>query len=107
MIKKGVRLQGVCPQMFWAATVIKDLWGEHNYPFCITSGIDGKHSATSDHWQGHALDFRTWKDLTGQQIPDETKTVLKLELQRQLGEEYYVLMEKDHVHVSYRPLKAL
>lgn len=106
MIKKGVRLHGVCPQMFWAAHVVEQLWKEHNLPFCITSGIEGKHSERSDHWRGDALDFRTWADLTGKQLDSDTKKSLLTELQRLLGEEYFILMEHNHLHISYRSLKA-
>lgn len=107
MIKRGVRLHGVCPQMFWAATVVKDLWKSNDYPFCITSGIEGTHSVTSDHWAGRALDFRTWRDMTGVQMDSTLKRSLRIELERLLGDEYFVLMEGNHLHISYRPLKAL
>jgi len=107
VIKKGVRLHGVCPQMFWAASVVKELWVEYDYPFAITSGIEGKHGEKSDHWQGYALDFRTWADSTGVQLPTFVKKSLLIELERLLGDEFYILMEGNHLHVSYRPLKAL
>ena len=107
MIKRGVRLHGICPQMFLAADIIKDLWKSHNYPFCITSGIEGKHKRTSEHWSGNALDFRTWLNATGEQMSKALKTALRKDLQARLGDEYYVLMEKDHLHVHYSPLKAL
>jgi len=107
LIKRGVRLHGVCPQMFWAADTVKDLWAEYDYPYCITSGIEGKHSERSDHWKGLALDFRTWNDLSGKQLSSFVKKSLKSELERLLGDEFYVLMEGNHLHISYRALKAL
>jgi len=106
MIKQGVRLHGVVPQMFWAASVVENLWKENDYPFCITSGIEGKHSHSSDHWKGMAMDFRTWADLTGKQLSRVVKDSLRVELQRLLGDEYYILVEGNHLHVSYRALKA-
>lgn len=107
MIKQGVRLHGVCPQMFLAASVVKDLWEEYNYPFCITSGIEGKHGLASDHWAGYALDFRTWANENGSQLDMFTKQALAKELGELLGDEYFILVEGNHLHISYRPLKAL
>lgn len=104
MIKSGVRLHGMKPQMAIAYFEAKALWAKYGYPFCVTAGIDGEHSEKSRHWDGAALDFRTWKDETGEQLPMADKQMLAAELQTTLGEEFYVHIEATHIHVQYTPL---
>ena len=106
IVKQGVRLHGVCPQMFFAARVYEDLWNKHDYPAAITAGIEGKHKRNSEHWDGKALDFRTWLDATGKQMSMKLKESLAKELQARLGEEYTVIAEGNHIHVHYSGLKA-
>lgn len=105
-VKKGVRLHGVIPQMFFAAQVYEELWNKNDYPAGITAGIEGKHTRDSEHWEGNALDFRTWLDATGKQMPEPVKKSLAKELQARLEEEFVVIAEVDHIHVHYRGLKA-
>lgn len=105
-IKNGVRLHGVCPQMFFAAGVYETLWTQNDYPACITSGIEGRHKRDSEHWEGDALDFRTWLDGTGKQMPKSLRQSMGKELQSRLGEEFVVIVEGDHIHCHYRSLKA-
>ncbi len=56
----------------------------------ITSGSDGKHSPTSRHYKGEAIDIRKWnlKDYKGFQEA----------YQAALGPKFFVLDEPDHLH---------
>ena len=56
----------------------------------VTSGFDGKHSATSLHYKGLAVDLRT-RDFT-----DEWARYLR----NALGSGWDVVVEPDHIHVE-------
>lgn len=56
----------------------------------ITSGRDGTHKAGSFHYEGKAFDLRISNVLAA----------LVLELRRELGSKYDVILEGDHVHVE-------
>src|SRR3990167_7878975 len=63
--------------------------------FTITSCRDGVHKDGSLHYKGEAFDFRTWywrKEEVGK---------LVLDLMRELGSDYDVVLERDHCHVEY------
>lgn len=102
-IKHGVSLKDFTPQMALAACVVREVYRELD-PSCsctITSANDSKHSATSWHYKGFALDFRT-HDFKGD------KQELLHALREALGPEFDVLLEgegtpNEHIHVEYDP----
>lgn len=62
----------------------------------VTSGIEGTHHLTSSHYEGRAVDLR---------LPHGTQAGHKEfyeDLQVELGDEYYVEQEGDHIHVQVR-----
>ena len=72
------------------------IYERYGVDLIITSGHDSKHSIHSTHYAGLAVDLRIWnlpKSVNIQDIADE--------LQRTLGFEYYILLEKDHIHCQY------
>ena len=104
-IKGGVRLLGVVPQMFFAASVAEGIWREQGVPLVVTGGIEGLHSEASDHYAGRALDFRT-KNLAPGKAPE-----VVAQLKAALGEDFFILHEligqpAEHAHVSWRPKAA-
>lgn len=95
MIKTGVDLRGLQPQMVLAYVLIRGVYGRHGYTCTITSGSDGKHGPNSLHYKGCALDIRT-RDV----LPD-TLAVMVLEIKQALGAQFDVVLEKDHLHVEW------
>ena len=63
----------------------------------ITEGTGGEHSKGSLHYVGLALDFRT-RDMT-----DKMAEVLVMKIKESLGDQYDVVLEKDHIHVEFQP----
>lgn len=85
----------------------EDVWremGKHE-PTC-TSANDGKHMEGSKHYSDEALDIRIWQMVT-KEYPDARDAPLVKQaarrLQIKLGEDYDVVVEKDHIHVEYDP----
>ena len=88
-------------------TVIFNTWVEHmigaglniwNFfnekTFVVTSGIEGRHSPTSSHYEGRAIDVRLPSKKNRQQIAKK--------YQKTLGRKYFVLLENDHIHVQVK-----
>jgi len=95
-LKDGVSLVGVQWQMFKAAIIAEAVYREYGTELVITSANDGKHKDGSLHYQGKALDLRTWT-LNGREVMVHAK------LQRELAPDYDVILERDHIHVEYQP----
>jgi hypothetical protein len=63
----------------------------------VTFTTNGTHSPNSLHYSGNAVDLRT-RDLTQAQINNIVEN-----LQEQLGDDYDVIFEGDHIHIEYDP----
>ncbi len=70
-----------------------------SYDATFTSIVDGKHKDTSRHYLGMAVDIRNWLLL-----PDSI-LLFVVELKNRLGPNYNVLIERTHIHVSFRPIR--
>lgn len=97
-VKDGVNLSNIHEKMWSAVDKIAKVYSNHGVECVITSGRDGTHSAHSLHYAGKALDIRTnniGSSADMAKIFQETKS--------SLGEEFDVVLEKDHLHVEYDP----
>ncbi len=90
MIKPGVQMRALSTQCLLAMQAA-DWLMEGN--LVITSVSEGKHSAGSLHYVGHAFDMR---------LPGDPDTFVA-DLKEALGDEFDVVLEGDHVHVEYQP----
>ena len=98
-IKDGATLLGLVPQMVVAVIALHAIYQKRGVPLVITAGNDGKHSETSLHYAGTALDFRT----SNLPSPSSDGIAIADELSKALGRDYQVLFEGDHLHVAWRP----
>lgn len=94
-IKPGVSIHGLKPEMNVAMQIAEGVWGDEGKELVVTAGTDGKHSATSRHYIGMALDFRS-RYFTAK----EKKRVVD-SLRKRLGPEFKVVVHKTHIHVHY------
>lgn len=99
MIKKGVKAKGLQPEILLAILVAKDVYHKLNVELIITSLLDGKHMANSLHYEGLAVDLRT------RNMSKDDRPIATARLKKALGNEYDVVLEKDHIHVEYDPEK--
>lgn len=98
--KPGANYNDLAPEMKHACAVATTVYANHDYVAVLTSGKDGVHKRQSLHDIGLAGDFRT------RQLRDEIKATIVTEIQKELGPEYEVLLESDHIHIEYDPRKA-
>jgi hypothetical protein len=99
-IKPGVKLAGVQPQLFFAATIVEN----ELFPVIVTSGVGGNHRFGSDHYKGCAVDLRS-KHL---ELSDRQKQDLAVDVEDVLGDEFLCLFEgagtpNEHFHLAWRP----
>lgn len=95
-LKEGVNLDGVSWRMFFAAIAAEKVYQKFGAELVITAGVDGKHMEGSLHYKGLALDLRTF-NLKGYE------TQVAEELRKELGDDYDVVLEGDHIHCEYDP----
>jgi hypothetical protein len=95
VIKAGVDVEGLQPEMVLAVALVKPIIEWYGTDFVITSALDGKHSANSLHYKGRALDIRHW----GVPAPLRPECVKKM--QTALGGQYDVVAEATHFHIEF------
>ena len=101
MIKQGVSLKDLQPQMAIAYAIVQDIYRQLGYGCTITSGNDGTHMAGSCHYTGDALDFRT------HHLERPDFRVMMDEIKAALGQEFDVVIENvgepnEHLHIEFQ-----
>ncbi len=91
----------IWPDLFRLDSALRGAYGQE---LRITHARDGKHSRTSRHYLGTAVDMRTWTTSTsGIQVQGSERRKLFKLVQDVLGEDWFVLDEGTHFHLDYRP----
>ena len=94
-LKKGVKVQGVRPEIVLALIAADRVYRENGAVMVVTSVVDGAHSATSLHYTGAGADLRRWN------LPNPRKAADAIS--EALGDDYDVILEDDHIHIEYQP----
>ncbi len=97
MIKPGVDVRGIQPEILLARIIAGEIFARYGVACIITSALDGKHSKNSKHYTGQAIDLRT-RHMDARLWP-----VVAEELNKALGPQYDVVLESDHIHVEHDP----
>ena len=96
--KEGVKYEDMSPEIEDIVPVIDKVYNEMTgKDAVITSARDGDHMTGSKHYEGKALDLRT------RDFSRDTAEKITVKLQNNLGRDYDVVNEKDHIHVEYDP----
>jgi len=92
---------------------LDDLWLDIvGHQLHILHALDGVHSRFSRHYQGCAIDVRTWvnpTDGTSGQISGPDREALISQVRQVLGKNFWVLEHFDehgnptHLHVAFKP----
>lgn len=98
-IKRGVRLQGLRPELIPAMMVAQSVYAANGCGFEITSVVEGAHMRGSLHYSGAAFDCgiagisalnaKQLSELIRSSLPGDFDVVLEL--------------ERVHIHVEYQP----
>lgn len=99
IVKDSVKIKYFTRPMVEILLAVFDVWDFNSgLSPVVTSAHDGKHMRKSLHYRGLALDLRTRYFKT-----QAEKSEFAGELRDRLGEEYDVVLERDHVHVEFDP----
>jgi len=102
ILKKGVKALGNKPEMNLALMIVEGVYSKYDTDVVVTSIVDSKHSATSRHYIGMAVDIRTHNI-----YKNRLDEVFKLR-QKHLGDNYFVYLQSrgtpnEHFHISFKP----
>ena len=89
----------VHPQTAMLLAALK-VYGRRNCEVVITSANDGQHMDGSLHYKDYALDLRIWN--LGEDYNTIAESVVT-ELEIELGDDYDVILESNHIHMEYDP----
>ena len=93
MIKKGAKVNGLRPEMVLAYVICAPIMAKYGQDMVLTEGTGGKHSKTSRHYIGMAMDLRTWT------LTD--RDACTAELREALSDEYVVVLHDTHIHIQF------
>lgn len=97
-LKASVKVQGLSNEILLAVVVANSVYAKHGYDCVVTSLLDGKHSMTSLHYCGNAVDLRI------RTFPSRSVAIAVVDdLKSCLGDDYDVVLESDHIHIEYQP----
>ena len=95
-LKEGVSVKGIRTELLLGLIIASDVYKKLGEDLVVTAVVDGKHRSGSLHYVGLGADLRT------RFFKDNGKNAAKL-LKVALGDEYDVVVEKDHIHMEYQP----
>lgn len=93
-LKTGVRIFGIRPELVLALTIIERVYRTQGSDLVITSLMEGEHMRGSLHYTGAAVDLR---------LPTASVPNVVEHLATDLGADFDVVLEPDHIHVEYQP----
>tara|TARA_R110000782_G_scaffold218156_1_gene305533 strand:+ start:517 stop:840 length:324 start_codon:yes stop_codon:yes gene_type:complete len=97
-MKHGVSMNGIKPEMVMGINLALGYFDSMGIrDMVVTSIVDGKHSYGSLHYVGYAADIRIWA------IESDGLAEFTEGLAEELGEEFDVTLEKDHIHIEFQP----
>ncbi len=96
-IKPGAKVNGLRPEILLAVIVADGIYEQYSVKCVITEGTGGKHREASLHYVGNAVDLRT------KSLPSHLIEPVAQQIRVALGEQYDVVVEKDHIHMEYQP----
>lgn len=95
MIKEGVAIAGVRPEIIIALQIVEPILESYGQELVITSCMEGKHKRGSAHYTGRAVDLRIWN------ITDAEACVRVCK--NKLGDNYDIILEGNHIHLEFDP----
>ena len=95
--KNGVCITGIRPEILFGLMAAQNVYGNLGYDLIVTSVVDGKHSPTSLHYSGCAVDLRT-----RHMAVDDIKQA-RDQIAAALPNDFDVVLEPTHIHLEWQP----
>ncbi len=96
-LKGGVRITGIRPELMVGMMAAQKVYDGLGYDLVVTSAVDGKHSPTSLHYSGCAIDLRTRHMAVNVAIQARDKIAAAL------PDDFDVILEPSHIHLEWQP----
>jgi len=96
-LKPGVSIRGIRSETVLGICLAQIVMNNNGYNCVVTSVTDSKHGFGSLHFVGAAFDMRS------RHVPVEERAVITKELKEVLGDEFDVVLERDHWHIEFQP----
>ena len=94
LIKAGVDISRLERHTRRSLTVVASILRDYKFEIVVTSTYEGNHIPGSLHYANRAYDIR---------VPVEIKRVLVDKIAADLGFDFDVILEGDHIHIEYDP----
>ncbi|MCA1788690.1 MAG: hypothetical protein LC667_02215 [Thioalkalivibrio sp.] len=103
-------LCNVCPQLAHMLALASEYYAKNGAELTVTSGaeLSARHSRTSLHYIGHAVDLRTWP-MGSFTTPERHRAAIRSicdEVAQELSfppNWFDVVLENTHLHAEYQP----
>jgi len=92
-LKEGVDLNGIDVGIIEELPTICFVLNNYGSPLVLTSGLEGEHMEGSLHYEGKAVDVRTWH-IEGREDEVVSKLIEKL------PDYFDVVLEPTHIHIE-------
>ncbi len=96
-LKPGVKIGGIKPETVVGLIVAEKVYQQFGSALTVTAVLDGQHMTGSLHYSGCAADLRT------RGIAPEKVQGIAAAMRSQLGAEFDVVVESDHIHLEFDP----
>ncbi len=93
----NVSLSDLVPQMVVGLIMANEVYNEYDVDMVWTSSNDSRHSLTSLHYSGNAVDLRT------RTLRAEDRQRCRDKIKEKLNIDFDVILESDHIHLEYQP----
>ncbi len=99
-LKPGVSARGISPELLLGIMVLDAIYKNvTGADAVVTSLRDGTHHRASKHYRGDGADFRTIQA----SITPDTAERIRAEARAQLGKDYDIVVEGNHIHLEFDP----
>lgn len=100
--QNNVDIAGLRPEMVIAWTIACFVFESFSVACRLTCGTDSVHGNGSKHYIGLAIDIGI-KDEAGVIFPAELCNNLWKQIKENLGSQFDVILESDHIHIEFDP----
>lgn len=104
VIKEGAKIEGITAELSFGLGVARDAYLHFGLDIVVTEITGGKHMEGSLHYKGRAADLRLPSRLSAKAGIDLMVTAY---LRSCLGSDWDVVLESDHVHIEFDPMRKM
>jgi len=94
LLKPGVDISRLNRQIRRTLNSLDRIFKNYGEHLVITSTYEGSHSPSSLHYANNAIDLR---------LPTTAKLDIYQDIKDNIGDDYDVILEIDHIHIEYDP----